>query len=101
MKRVDCIGMVGKFPTPKGLLMFWDTGRTIAPVQLAELLALQHSVFNATGETRKEAWGKVASLMREVAHQANVYPTGQAAVADDGRILVTEPWFSEKEPAKD
>ena len=97
MKRVDCVGMIGKFPTPKGLLMFWDTGKSMTPVQLAESLALQHSVFGATGEKRKEAIKKISNLIIEIAHQVNVYPIGQAALADDGRILVTEPYYDEKE----
>lgn len=97
MIKVDCVGMVGKLPTPKGLLMFWDTGKSISPLQLAEIIALQHSVFSATGKSQKEAWGKVTELMTKITQETNVYPVGQAALADDGRILVTEPWFESKE----
>ncbi|GAI05718.1 unnamed protein product, partial [marine sediment metagenome] len=73
------------------------TGKSITPVQLAESLALQHSVFSATGEERKEAIKKTSNLIIEIAHQVNVYPVGQAALADDGRILVSEPYYDEKE----
>ena len=97
MRRVDCIGMVGKLPTPKGKKMFWDTGRSVTPVQLAELLALRHSYFSSTAEEIKEITSKIYSLMRELAEGINVYPIGFAGIADDGRVLVTEPWFEEKD----
>ena len=86
MVKVQCVGMVGKYPTPKGLLMFYDTGRCLTPVDLAEALALQHSFFQ-----------KLYKFMNEIAHKVDVYPIGQAALADDGRIFVTEPWFESKE----
>ena len=97
MKRVDCIGMVGRLETPKGLLMFWDTGKAITPIQFAEILALQHSVFSATGKAQQDAVDKIFKLTTEIIHQVNVWPVGQGALADDGRILVTEPWYEEKE----
>ncbi len=97
MKRVNCVGMVGRYPTPKGSLMFWDTGKSITPVQLVEALALQHSISNATGRAKKEAIGKAYELIMEVVNQTNVYPIGQAALDGDGRILVTEPFYEEKE----
>lgn len=97
MKKVECIGMVGKYPTPKGLLMFWDTGRAVTPVQLAEMYALQHSVFQATGKQREEAINKIYAKATELANQVNVWPVGFAALVDDGRIFVSEPWFNEKE----
>ena len=95
-KRVDCIGMVGKLPTPKGFLMFWDTGKVTTPVQLAEVLALQHSVFSATGKAKQEAADRTWKLITEIAYQVNVWPAGKAALADDGRILVTEPYYYEE-----
>jgi hypothetical protein len=97
VKRVECTGMVGKYPTPKGLLMFWDTGRQITPVQLAEMFALQHSVFQTTGKQRQDAFNKIMSKATEMAQQVNVWPEGYAALTEDGRIFVTEPWFNEKE----
>ncbi len=94
---MQCVGMVGKLPTPKGSTMFYDTGRQITPVQLAEVLALQHSVSNSNGETRERAILKIIETMTKVANEVNVYPVGQAALAGDGRILVTEPWFESYE----
>jgi len=80
MKRVECVGIVGKYPTPKGLLMFWDTGRNINPVQLAEFLGLQHSVFQATGKQREEAIRRIQAKATEMANQVNVWPVGYAAL---------------------
>lgn len=96
MRRVDCIGMVGKFPTPKGLVMFWDTGRLVSPVDFAEIIALQHSAFSGSRNNRRRAMAQVYNHVSRIAHEVNVWPIGIAAVADDGRILVTEPWFEEK-----
>lgn len=89
--------MVGKFQTPDGLLMFWDTGRSVTPVQLAEALALQLSAFSGTRNERREAAREAAKFVNKIAQQVNVYPVGKAALAGDGRILVTEPWFEEKD----
>ncbi|HUV52910.1 MAG TPA: hypothetical protein VMW64_07530 [Dehalococcoidia bacterium] len=97
MKRIECIGIVGKFPTPKGLVTFYDTGISVSAVEVAEAMALQHAVFNATGEAQKIAIEKVKQFTIEIAQKVNVYPKGYAAFADDGRILVTEPWFESKE----
>ena len=97
MKRVDCVGMVGKYPTPKGSVMFYDTGRTVSPVDLAEALALQHSAFTGSGASKEEAKKKAYKFVEEIAKKVNVYPVGYAALTDDGRILVTEPWFESKE----
>jgi len=94
MKRVECIGKVDVGNAP---MAFWDTGRLVTPVQLAEVMALQHSAFFACGKTRQEAMKKIYEKATEIAHQVNVYPVGKAALADDGRILVTEPYFNEKE----
>lgn len=96
MERIECQGMVGKYPTPKGLMMFYDTGRCLTPVELAEALALQHSFFS-DGVNEEKVSRKSYEFMNEVAHKVNVYPVGFAALADDGRIFVTEPWFESKE----
>ncbi len=96
MIKVDCVGMVGKFPTPKGLVMFYDTGRCLSPIELAEALALQHSYFSE-GINSKDVSKKLYDFINGVAHKVNVFPVGQAALADDGRIFVTEPWFKSKE----
>ena len=95
-KKVQCIGMVGKFPTPEGLLMFYDTGRCLSPLDLAEAMALQHSYFSK-GVNKEEVSEKLYRFMNEVEKKVDVYPIGQAAIADDGRILVTEPFFESKE----
>jgi len=96
MEKIQCIGMVGKYPTPKGLLMFYDTGRCLSPTDLAEALALQHSYFSGGVDKGKVA-EKLYSFMNEIAHKADVYPIGQATLIDDGRIIVTEPWFEAKQ----
>ena len=96
MKKVECVGMVGKYPTPKGLVMFYDTGRSVTPVMLAEIIALQHSFYQLPESKRGDVTEKLIKKAKELAQQVNVYPAGFAALADDGRILVTEPWFEEK-----
>lgn len=96
MKRVECLGIVGKFPTPKGMKTFYDTGRKVSAVDVAEAITLQHSYFAGIGgqeETAKQLYG----FATQMAKKANVYPIGYAALAEDGRILVTEPWFEVKE----
>lgn len=100
MKRVDCVGMVGKYPTPKGLVMFWDTGKSVSPVQLAESQAIQHAVYNSSNKDRTRAMEKAGKIVMELARAANVYPEGFAVLADDGRMLVTEPWYFEEESEK-
>jgi hypothetical protein len=95
MRRVDCLGIVGKLPTPKGLRTFWDTGRRISAVEVAEAITLQHSYFLGVGE-QKNTTNQLYDFATRIATKANVYPVGYAALADDGRILVTEPWFEEK-----
>jgi len=98
VKRVECVGMVGKFPTPKGLVTFYDTGKSVSPVELVEALALQHSAFTGTPASKEQAGKKAYKFIEEIAQKVNVYPVGYAALTDDGRILVTEPWFESKEP---
>ncbi len=97
MRKVECVGMVGKLPTPEGLLMFYDTGRCLTPVELAEALAFQHTFFS-NGIDKGKVTEKLLDFVAEIAHKVNVYPVGQAAIASDGRILVTEPWFESEEP---
>lgn len=84
--------MVGKLPTPKGLVMFYDTGRCLSPVQLTEALALQHSFFS-NGVDKEKATEEINNFINGIIQKVGVYPVGQAALADDGRILVSEPWF--------
>jgi hypothetical protein len=97
MKRIECKGMIGKFPTPQGMQTMYDTGQSLSPVDLAEALALQHSVFNATGALQDKAIQRLRDFMTEVVNKVNVYPVGYAGLSDDGRILVTEPWYEAKE----
>lgn len=89
--------MVGKYPTPKGLIMFWDTGRKINLEQLNRARALQYASFYATGKIKVDARNKIYNLATDIAHEVNVWPEGYAALTDDGRIFVSEPWFNEKE----
>lgn len=98
--RVECVGEAGECPTPKGMMMFWDTGKFITPVQLAEAMALQRFAFCAEGKVRKEAGMKLGKLAMQTALDNNVYPPppGYAALADDGRILVSTPYYEQKEP---
>lgn len=49
MRRVVCLGIVGKLPTPDGPQTFYDTGRTVSPADVARALALQSAVCNTTG----------------------------------------------------
>ena len=93
MIKIECIGMVGKFPTPEGLVMFYDTGRSIELGDLAELMAKRSSLIEAGPGSIKEAGEGIFELAIEIANKTDVYPAGYAAVAEDGRILVTEPWF--------
>jgi len=96
MKKVECLGIVGKFPTPKGIQMFYDTGIKLSAVDIAEALILQHSYLAGIGEQEDTA-KQVYDFATRMAKKANVYPIGYAALAEDGRILVTEPWFESKD----
>lgn len=96
MKRVECLGIVGKFPTPDGMVTFYDTGRKMSPVDIAEAITLQHSYFGGIGEQGETA-KQLYDFTTRIAKKANVYPIGYAALAEDGRILVTEPWFESKD----
>ncbi len=97
MRRVECIGKVDVGNAP---MAFWDTGRRVTPIQLAEITALQYTAFFACGhKLREEARRRIWEKANEIAHQVNVYPVGKAALSDDGRILVTEPYFHESPPA--
>jgi hypothetical protein len=100
MKRVECKGMVGKYPNPKGkgMIAFYDTGVSIPPEDVAEAITLQHLAFFATtAAARQQAMEKVVEFTKAMAKKVNVYPKGMAALAEDGRILVTEPYFESKE----
>ena len=96
MKRVECIGIVGKFPTPKGAQTFYDTGRKVSAVDVAEALTLQHSYFGGIGK-QEDTTKQLYDFATRMAKKVNVYPIGYAALAEDGRILVTEPWFEAKD----
>ena len=100
MLKVECIGMVGRYPTPDGEMTFYDTGRFVAPEDLAEALALQHSAFAVTGRQRRKVVREITRLLMKITRKVNVYPVGKAALADDGRILVSEPWFESKNQQK-
>lgn len=94
-RQVSCLGIVGKLPTPKGLQTYYDTGRKISPIELAEALTLQHSYFMGIGKSEDTA-KQLHDFATQIAKRTNVYPKGYAALTDDGRILVTEPWFEEE-----
>ncbi len=100
MKRVNCVGMVGRLPTPGGEFMFWDTGKSATPVQFEEALGQQQALANA--EDLKKAVKKAAEVLSPICMAFNVYPpTGcVVAMADDGRILVASPYYDEKEPGE-
>jgi len=97
MKRVICIGMVGKLPTPEGSVMFYDIGRKVSPAQLNEVRQLLYKAFSGNHKTREEARKRISAKVTEIAKQVNVYPVGKAMLVEDGRILVTESYFNEKE----
>ncbi len=94
MKTIQCMGIVGRYETPTGLLTFYDTGVIVPPADMAELLTLHKLVLSGK---LAEVGNKIFPLMRDIAHKANVYPKGYASVAEDGRIFVTEPFYEAKE----
>jgi len=96
MKKIECLGIVGRFPTPNGLRTYYDTGRKLSPTELAEAIVLQHSMVQGIGD-ESETVEQLFDYMTRVINKANVYPIGYGALIGDGRIIVTEPWFESKE----
>lgn len=87
---------MGKFPTPNGMQTFYDTGQKISPTELAEAMVLQHSMAQGIGK-EEDTVKQIFDFLTKIAKKANVYPVGFAALAEDGRVLVTEPWFESKD----
>jgi hypothetical protein len=80
-----------------GSLTFYDTGRSLAPADFAEAIALQHSYFAVTGRDQKRLVAqKLYDFVASLAKKTGVIPIGKSALSDDGRILVTEPYFEEE-----
>ncbi|GAI35400.1 unnamed protein product, partial [marine sediment metagenome] len=61
-----------------------------------ELMALQSRLSEATPESLEQSKRDIFEQCAEIARKTDVYPVGYAAIADDGRIFVTEPWFESK-----
>lgn len=74
-------------------MTFYDTGRKVSREDLAKAQALQYAAFYATGEIAQDAREKALEHVKTIAKKVNVFPMGKAALTDDGRILVTEPWY--------
>ena len=94
--NVDCVGMIGKMPTPEGECMFWDTGRTISKEQMKIILALQWQAFHGNAHEQTHAWAKLKTISTDIAVECNVYPPKYACMMDDCRIVVNTPWFKSK-----
>lgn len=95
-RKVDCVGMVGKLPTPDGPQNFWDTGKKVNEDALNRIKALQYASFYAPGDVKRDARNKLKLITIQITKEFNVYAVKLAGIADDGRILVNTPWFEEQ-----
>ena len=94
--NVDCLGMIGKMPTPEGECLYWDTGKKITDEQLKKIKTLQWQACYGNHRERQDAWKKLKTITNEIAQECNVYPPKYAGMTDDCRIVVNTPWFKSK-----
>jgi hypothetical protein len=94
MMVIPCVGVVGTYDIPTGRTTFYDTGRKVSSENLDRIKALQHTYFKTRGKEQKKITEKIVELTKEITKESGVYPLkGQAAIAEDGRIFVTQPRF--------
>lgn len=92
--RVDCKGIVGRVDLGEGLVTLFDTGRKVPVVDMAEAVVLRSMALSATDKTDKaDIINQIADWTARIAKTVGVYPIGIAWIMDDGRVVVTEPWF--------
>ena len=94
---VQCVGMIGKLPTPEGECLFWDTGKKITIEQTKILKSLQWQACYGNRKEQTHAWDRLKTIAQDIATAQNVYPPKYAGLTDDGRIVVNTPWFKTKE----
>jgi len=97
MKRVKCIGIVGRYPTSEGMQTLYDTGRIVSLLDSADAIDLRNSIHTLTGKKRDEAKKQALDFISRIQEKYNIYPIGFATLTDEGRILVAKPWFEAKE----
>lgn len=100
MSRITGLKYIGRIATPSGVLPFWDSGKRVSPVDLAEIAGFQVAIQNApNSRERSKAKKALWKWMEGLAERVSIWePSVSVAVADDGHVVVSSPEYDDERP---